>query len=72
MAGNLSGFCPTSIKNSPHNGHEDINSTTIYTHVERGTLHRMLKDFHPLELADKTVLPFKMKKERKEAHAAAA
>ncbi len=51
-------------------GHDAITSTQIYTHVERATLHRMLKDFHPLELADKTVLPFKMK--QKEAHAAAA
>lgn len=51
-------------------GHEDIGSTTIYTHVERKTLHRMLKEHHPLELSDKTVLPFKPK--TREAHAAAA
>ena len=32
-------------------GHNDINSTQIYTHVERATLQRMLKKFHPRELA---------------------
>ncbi len=30
MAGNLSGFCPTSIKNSPHNGHSNPNSIQSY------------------------------------------
>jgi integrase/recombinase XerD len=53
-------------------GHSAITSTQVYTHVERATLHRMLKDFHPLEQGDKAVLPFKPKKEKKEAHAAAA
>ncbi len=50
-------------------GHSAITSTQIYTHVERATLHRMLKDYHPLEQGDKAVLPFNAKKE---AHAAAA
>ena len=51
-------------------GHEAITSTQIYTHVERATLHRMLKDYHPLELRRESVLPFIP--EAKEAHAAAA
>lgn len=51
-------------------GHAIITSTQIYTHVERGTLHRLLKEYHPLELGDKAVLPFRP--ETQEAHAAAA
>lgn len=51
-------------------GHATIQATQIYTHVERGTLHKMLREYHPLELGDKAVLPFKP--EQREAHAAAA
>lgn len=32
-------------------GHSNINSTQIYTHVERATLQGMLKKYHPRELA---------------------
>jgi len=49
-------------------GHESINSTQIYTHVERATLHRLLKEHHPRELARETPQPFKIEEE---AHAAA-
>ena len=51
-------------------GHESILSTQVYTHVERATLHRLLREHHPLELGDKTVLPFTP--EAREAHEAAA
>ncbi len=50
-------------------GHNNINSTQIYTHVERGTLHKMLKKYHPRALTGETVQPFV---EEKEEHAAAA
>jgi integrase/recombinase XerD len=47
-------------------GHNSINSTQIYTHVERGTLHRLLKAHHPRELAKEEPIAFK-----EETHAAA-
>jgi len=51
-------------------GHDAISSTQIYTHVERATLHRMLKEHHPSEQRGETVQPFRPS--QKEAHAAAA
>ncbi|MBI5243006.1 MAG: tyrosine-type recombinase/integrase [Elusimicrobia bacterium] len=51
-------------------GHNSINSTAIYTHVERGTLHKMLKHCHPRELAGEEAQPY-VEKERKR-HAVAA
>jgi integrase/recombinase XerD len=51
-------------------GHDSIQSTKIYTHVERKTLLEQLKAHHPRELAGETLLPFTG--EEKEAHAAVA
>lgn len=39
-------------------GHENINSTQIYTHVERATLQRRLKECHPRELMRNQVKPY--------------
>jgi hypothetical protein len=39
-------------------GHENINSTQIYTHIERRTLQRKLKECHPCELARQRVKPY--------------
>ena len=39
-------------------GHESINSTQIYTHVERGTLGRLIKAHHPRALSGESVLPY--------------
>lgn len=39
-------------------GHNNINSTQIYTHVERATLHGMLKKYHPRELARENLQGF--------------
>ncbi len=39
-------------------GHNSINSTQIYTHIERGTLQRKLKDCHPRELTPMRVRPY--------------
>lgn len=39
-------------------GHSNINSTQIYTHVERATLQGMLKKFHPRELARESLRIF--------------
>lgn len=39
-------------------GHNDINSTQIYTHVERKSLQKMLKEYHPREIA-KEFEPFR-------------
>jgi integrase/recombinase XerD len=39
-------------------GHNNINSTQIYTHVERATLQALLKKFHPRELAREKVQAF--------------
>jgi integrase/recombinase XerD len=52
-------------------GHESINSTQIYTHVERETLHRLIRAHHPRALAGEDVQPFREGQEE-EAHAAAA
>ena len=40
-------------------GHESINTTAIYTHVERKTLHKLLDKFHPRARAGETVQLFK-------------
>ena len=45
-------------------GHESINSTRIYTHVERGTLKRLFKTCHPRELAREAVQPFVPEKKK--------
>jgi integrase len=50
-------------------GHESINSTQIYTHVERKTLQRLLKTCHPRELVGETAFPFVAEEEK---HALAA
>ena len=47
-------------------GHTNINSTQIYTHVERETLHRMIKEHHPRALAGEVLVPFV--DEDKESH----
>lgn len=39
-------------------GHNNINSTQIYTQVERKTLHRMIKRYHPRALSNERVIPF--------------
>lgn len=39
-------------------GHNNINSTQIYTQVERKTLHRMIKRYHPRALCNERVIPF--------------
>jgi integrase/recombinase XerD len=39
-------------------GHNNINSTQIYTHVERKTLHRLIKRYHPRCLVNERVIPF--------------
>lgn len=39
-------------------GHNNINSTQIYTQVERKTLHRLIKRHHPRALANERVIPF--------------
>ncbi|MDX6768954.1 MAG: tyrosine-type recombinase/integrase [Elusimicrobiota bacterium] len=39
-------------------GHEKIDSTEIYTHVERKSLHKFLKQHHPRELANEPFQPF--------------
>jgi integrase/recombinase XerD len=39
-------------------GHNNINSTQIYTHVERATLQGLLRKFHPRELAREKVQAF--------------
>jgi integrase/recombinase XerD len=46
-------------------GHNSINSTQIYTHVERTTLQALLKKHHPRELARERVQPF-VDEEKKE------
>jgi integrase/recombinase XerD len=51
-------------------GHESINSTQIYTHVERKTLLRLMKTCHPRELVGETALPFVAEEEKKHALAA--
>lgn len=48
-------------------GHGNINSTQIYTHVERKKLHELIKRYHPRALANERVIPFVEEK----AHAAA-
>lgn len=45
-------------------GHNCINSTHIYTHVERESMGKMVKAYHPLEVDRRPVRPFK-----EEAHA---
>ena len=50
-------------------GHSSINSTQIYTHVERETLQRLIKEHHPRALARDVVQPFMDQEE--EAHATA-
>jgi len=42
-------------------GHESINSTQIYTHVERGTLGRLIKAHHPRALSGESVIPYSPK-----------
>lgn len=39
-------------------GHNNINSTQIYTHVERNTLQALLKKYHPRELAQERLQIF--------------
>jgi integrase/recombinase XerD len=39
-------------------GHSNINSTQIYTHVERKTMHRMIKRYHPRCRVNERVIPF--------------
>ena len=39
-------------------GHNNINSTQIYTHVERQTLQTLLKKYHPRELAGEKLQVF--------------
>lgn len=43
-------------------GHNSIDSTQIYTHVERESLGRMIKAYHPLAVDRRPVLPFKEEK----------
>jgi len=50
-------------------GHKSINSTQIYTHVERETLHRQHKEFHPLAARKDAAQPFIEEKEAHGAHA---
>lgn len=50
-------------------GHSNINSTQIYTHVERDTLQRLIKEHHPRALAGETAQPFVGEEEKE--HAAA-
>jgi integrase/recombinase XerD len=51
-------------------GHERIDSTQIYTHVERKTLQRLMKTCHPRALAGEAVIPFVAEGETKHAVAA--
>jgi len=39
-------------------GHSSINSTQIYTRVERKTLHSLIKRYHPRARANERVIPF--------------
>lgn len=50
-------------------GHNNINSTQVYTHVERHTLQALLKKYHPRELARENLQIFI--DEEKEAYATA-
>lgn len=52
-------------------GHSNINSTQIYTHVERATLQGMLKKYHPRELAHESLQVFVDEEKRVKAYAAA-
>lgn len=40
-------------------GHNSIDTTQIYTHVERESLGRMVKAYHPLAVDRRPVMPFK-------------
>jgi integrase/recombinase XerD len=51
-------------------GHNNINSTQIYTHVERDTLHRLIREHHPRALAREAVQPFIEKEGKRNAVAA--
>lgn len=46
-------------------GHNNINSTQIYTRVERKTLHALIKRYHPRALANERVIPFVDAEEKK-------
>jgi len=50
-------------------GHSSINSTQIYTHVERRTLQTLLKKYHPRELAEERVQIFIDEEKKKYATA---
>jgi len=50
-------------------GHSSINSTQIYTHVERRTLQALLKKYHPRELAEERVQIFIDEEKKKYATA---
>lgn len=50
-------------------GHNNINSTQIYTHVERHTLQTLLKKFHPRELAGERMQAFVDEEKKVYAHA---
>ncbi|HOI42928.1 MAG TPA: tyrosine-type recombinase/integrase [Elusimicrobiales bacterium] len=52
-------------------GHNNINSTQIYTHVERATLQGMLKKYHPRELARENLQIFIDEEKKAKAYAAA-
>ena len=45
-------------------GHSSINSTQIYTHVERQTLQALLKKYHPRELAEERLQIYIEEKKR--------
>lgn len=53
-------------------GHNNINSTQIYTHVERETLQGMLRKYHPRELARENLQIFIDEEKRAKAKAYAA
>lgn len=44
-------------------GHNSIDTTRIYTHVERESMGKMMKLYHPLEVNRRPVQPFKEEKD---------